>query len=422
VPGRWLIGALVAVTIFAGGAWIGVTLGALAGPAAAPGTAAKAGAPADAGDGVAPSRLVPSSPGPGGLRATTPTPAPTPTATPLPTPTPAPTPVLVPAPLTGLPVSEALARRPVVAVMVDDHPNARPQSGFADAGVVWQAPAEGGVARYMLLVQDGDPPSVGPVRSARSYFIDWAAEWNAVYVHVGGSPQALRTLRSTDGRGRRVYDADEFRWGGRYLWRTTDRAAPHNVYTDGERLRGLATQVGANAVDREPVWRFGPDAPLRERPEGGRIEVPYPYNRVVYRYLRSSNRYARAVSGESRQVDAGTGAVVAPRNVVVLFVSFAPLQDGSNKNRLEAGNIGRGVALIATNGRTLEGTWRKRSADAPTLLYGPDGEPARLTAGQTFVQVVPLGTRVVVRDGSVPIERPRSAGAGDARNRGPLEQ
>lgn len=422
MPGRWLIGALVAFTMFAGGAWIGVTLGALAGPTGPPGTAATAAPQSDAAEGSSPSGLAPSPPGRGGSPAATPTPVPTPTATPLSTPTPAPTPVLVPAPLTGLLVPEALARRPVVAVMVDDHPNARPQSGFADAGIVWQAPAEGGVPRYMLLVQDGDPPSVGPVRSARGYFIDWAAEWNAVYVHVGGSPQALGTLRSADGRGGRVYDADEFRWGGRYLWRTTDRVAPHNVYTDGERLRGLAMQVGARAADREPVWRFEPDAPLGERPEGGRIEVPYAYNRVVYRYVRSSNRYARAVSGESRQVDAGTGAVVAPKNVVVLFVSFAPLQDGSNKNRLEADNVGRGVALIATNGRTVEGTWRKRSADAPTLLYGPDGEPARLTAGQTFVQVVPLGTRVVVRDGSVPVERPRSAGAGDARNRGPLEQ
>jgi len=170
------------------------------------------------------------------------------------------------------------------------------------------------------------------------------------------------------------------------------------------------------------VWTFGPDAPLGERPGGGRIEVPYSYNSIVYRYVRSSNRYARGVSGERRQVDAGTDARVAPKNEVVLFVSFAPLRDGSNKHRLEADTVGSGVALIATNGVTVEGTWRKASPDAPTLLFGPDGEPARLTAGQTFVQVVPRGTRVVVRDGSVPLAPPRPFGAGDIRNRGPQEQ
>jgi len=398
--------------VFLGGIWMGSTLGALSGPSL----------PRDPIDRVAAVSPIPGSmPTPG--RTSTPSPRPTPTPSlgptpspsPSPTPTPTPTPVLVAAPLTGLPVPETLARRPVVAVMVDDHPAARPQSGLNDAGIVWHAPAEGGVPRYMLLIQDGDPPSVGPVRSARQYFIDWAAEWNAVYVHVGGSPQALQTLRSGDGRGRRVYDADEFRWGGRYLWRTRDRPAPHNVYTSGEYLRGLAKQVGATPGDRQPVWRFGPEAPLDERPEGGRIEVPYAYNTVVYRYVRSSNRYAREVSGESRQLDAGTGAPVAPRNVVVLFVSFTPLEDGSNKNRLEADTVGSGVALIATNGRTLEGTWRKRSPDAPTLLFGPDGAPARLTAGQTFVQVVPRGTRVTVRDGTVP-SPPAPSGARRERN------
>lgn len=396
---------MVAIAVFVVGVGLGSSLGAVTQPPAAGST------PSPSRPGVAaptPAEVLPS-PGSANTSPSATEPSPSPLRSPAPTASPDPTPVqeasspsLVAAPLTGLPVSEALARRPVIAVMVDDHPAARPQSGFADAGIVWHAPAEGGVPRYMLLIQDGDPPSVGPVRSARQYFIDWAAEWNAVYVHVGGSPEALRTLGSADGRGRRVWNADEFRWGGRYLWRTQDRFAPHNVYTDGERLRELAKQVGASPADRRPVWTFAPGAPVGRRPEGGSIEVPYSYNSIVYRYVRSSNRYARGVSGERRQLDAGSEARVAPTNVVVLFVSFAPLRDGSDKGRLEADTVGSGRALIATNGRTLEGTWRKASVDAPTLLFGPDGEPATLTTGQTFVQVVPRGTRVIVRDGIVP--------------------
>lgn len=92
-------------------------------------------------------------------------------------------------------VTPAVAKRHVVAVMIDDHPAARPQSGFNDASVVWQAPAEGGIPRYMMWFQDSVPPAVGPVRSARLYFVAWASEWDAVYAHVGGSPQAMKLLR-----------------------------------------------------------------------------------------------------------------------------------------------------------------------------------------------------------------------------------
>jgi hypothetical protein len=297
--------------------------------------------------------------------------------------------------------------------MVDDLGPARPQSGFSDAGVVWQAPAEGGIPRYMMLFSAGEPPAVGPVRSARQYFVEWAAEWDAVYVHVGGSPQALATLASK-GRGQLVWNADEFRWGGRYLWRIKTRSAPHNVYTDAKHLRGLAKAVGATGNVTEPqapVWRFGPDAPMAMRPEGGRIVVPYPYNTITYAYDRATNRYLRTVTGEKRQTDAGTDQRVAPANVVVLYMHFGPLNDGSHKKRLEAQDVGQGKALIATNGRTISGTWKKASVQAPTLLFDAKGRPVTLTTGQTFVQVIQTGTKVTVKDGKVPAvpRPPRSA-------------
>ena len=98
----------------------------------------------------------------------------------------------------------------------------------------------------MMIFAEGNPTSVGPVRSARVYFVQWAGEWKAAYVHVGGSPQAMALLRAK-GRGELVYDADQYRWGA-YLWRTKDRFAPHNVYTDGKHLRALAAKVGAAPI------------------------------------------------------------------------------------------------------------------------------------------------------------------------------
>ena len=318
--------------------------------------------------------------------------------------TPVATPMLVPAPMTGLLISPDAAERHPIAVMIDDLSPARPQSGFNSASIVWHAPAEGGIPRYMLIFQDDVPHGVGPVRSSREYYIEWAAEWRAMYVHAGGSPQALQTL-AAKGHGQWVYNADEFRWGGgRYLWRTTDRTAPHNVYTDGAHLRALAKRLGATDAPLEPAWTFAPDANRDLRPRGGTIRVDYPTESITYRYDATTNTYVRYINGSKNpQVDRGDGKVVAPKNVVILRMAFGPLNDGHpSKHRLEANDVGKGVAFIATNGHTVKGQWRKASPTAPTLLYGPDGQLITLTAGQTFVQVLQLGYTYAIHDGAPP--------------------
>lgn len=336
------------------------------------------------------------------------TPSPEPTPVPTPEPTPEPTPVLVPAPLTGLPVDPEAAIRYPIAVMVDDLRAARPQSGFNAAAVVWQAPAEGGIPRYMLIFQDSIPASVGPVRSARQYYIDWAAEWNAVYVHVGGSPGAMATLRQ-NGRGQLVWNADEFRFGGTYLWRVKDRLSPHNVYTDGTRLRALAIEVGATDGPIEPAWSFGPEIRGEFRPVGTTLTVTYPYETVTFRYDPASNTYRRYIDGAAEpQVDAADGRVVAPTNVVILRMRFGALNDGSGKNRLEAADVGSGEAIVSTNGRIMRGTWSKDSVSSPTRLFAADGTPITLTAGQTFVQVIALSYAYEVVEGTVPGDGIRS--------------
>ena len=275
---------------------------------------------------------------------------------------------------------------------------------FNAASVVWHAPAEGGVPRYMLVFQENAPGSIGPVRSARQYFILWAAETHAAYAHAGGSPQALTTLRQ-HGNGDLVYNMDYARWGepnAPYYWRITNRFAPHNVYSTGTQLRRLATRLGAtDAV--EGAWRFGDELPLAERRTGGTISVDYSYNQIDYTYDRATNSYLRSVMGRPH-IDAGDDERVAPKNVIVMFMRFAPLSGDPHpeKMRLEADVIGEGRAYIATNGKTLTGTWSKASNTAPTLFFDSKGRPAALTPGQTFIQVVPIGTGVKIVPGTDP--------------------
>jgi Protein of unknown function (DUF3048) N-terminal domain/Protein of unknown function (DUF3048) C-terminal domain len=381
-PKRWAAVFIVAVVAVAGAVGVGLVAASAARqtPSSSPPVVA-----------VASATPVPS-PTP------SPAPTPTPTPTPAPTPTPIPTPTPVPAPLTGKLVSSKVAARHPIAVMIDDLGPARPQSGLASASVVWQAPAEGGIPRYMAIFQDTLPAEVGPVRSARYYYIVWAAEWRAMYVHAGGSPQAIDTLRA-QGSGQLVYNADEFRYGGSFF-RSPKRFSPHNLYAKGTTLRNLGKKIGAKDKAYTPIWQFAPDAPLDARPYGGTITVSYPDNVIKYKYDRNTNTYLRSVTGQVKETDANDGQRIAPKNVVVMVMVFGPLNDGHpNKHRLEAQLIGSGTAWISTNGRTVKGTWKKASLTKPTRFY-VKGKEVTLTIGQTFVQVMRTGYPISFKAGS----------------------
>ena len=372
-----LVAVIAATTVFVQLGAFGAPAGALASPTASPGRPSAS---------------------PIGSSTAGPTAAATPAVTPEPT---QPTVTFVPAPLTGLLVDPRAAIRHPIAVMVDDHIGARPQSGFNAAAVVWQAPAEGGIPRYMLIFQDRIPGAVGPIRSAREYYIDWAAEWDAMYVHHGGSPQALETLR-LDGHGQLVWNADGFRWSPAYMWRNLDRPAPHNVYSDGTHLRELAPRLGANDGPIEPAWSFAADDST-VRPLGGTLKVVYPYESILFRYDPVRNAYLRYINGSKKpQVDAADGQVVAPANVVLLRMHFGPLTANDPHHRLEAADVGHGDAWILTGGRTIHGTWRKAAVDGPTLLFDAKGLPVVMAPGQTFVEVLALTYGYSVHPGTVP--------------------
>ena len=342
----------------------------------------------------------------------TPTAAPSATATPVPTPSPTPTPPPVAATTDGvwLPASEAaLATRHPVAVMIDDQALTRPQSGLASANIVWQAPAEGGIPRYMAIFQTTEAPAVGPVRSSRLYFVAWASEWKATYAHAGGAPNALAYLQANNGKT--IYNADEFRWGP-YFWRITTRFAPHNLYTSTASLFKLEARLEATAPQTTSPYTFEDDALPALRPVSGSIVVPYLANRISYTYDPATNRYQRAVTGAKVQVDAGTNQPVAPANVVVLFMPVGPLANApgastnAEKHRLEVGYVGHGSALVFNDGQVVKAVWTKASMTAPTLLTyasGPQaGQPVPLVRGQIFFQVVATGTTIAYHIGSLP--------------------
>jgi Protein of unknown function (DUF3048) N-terminal domain/Protein of unknown function (DUF3048) C-terminal domain len=379
---RALLGGLAALAIL-GGLGAGI-VAALAGPSTSPRGTGQVAVGSERSS-VAPS--VATEPSPSTVVAS---PSPS-TATPSASPTPGPT--LVRAPLTGRLVTPDVALRHPIAVMIDDLSPARPQSGFSAASIVYQAPAEGGIPRYMMVFQENIPTDVGPVRSSRYYYIAWAAELRAVYAHAGGSPQALATLRQK-GQGQLVFNADEFRWA-KSFHRISTRFSPHNLYTTGKSLRALVRATGAKDAKITWPWTFAGDAAIEKRPQGGRIQVTYLANAIRYDYDRLSNSYLRSNTTEKKQIDASTKRRVAPKNVIVMLMHFGALNDGHpQKHRLEAQVIGSGPAWISTNGVTIKGTWKKTALTSATRFFDTKGRAVTLTVGQTFVQVMPYGSKM----------------------------
>jgi hypothetical protein len=338
----------------------------------------------------------------------------TPTPTTESTPSPVVTPLLYEATTDGVLLTEgqaALATRHPIAVMIDDQIRARPQSGLSQADIVYQAPAEGGVPRYMAIFQTQDPASIGPIRSSRLYFVAWAMEWRAAYVHVGGATNALNFIYLNNGKY--VWNAEYNQWGGKagYMWRVDTRVSPHNVYSSGPKLQDLAKMLGATAPYTTTPWTFGADVQPDDRPIGGSISVPYPANHITYQYDRVTNTYPRGVSGEPAQIDVGNGRQVAPSNVIVLYQPIGALLGSNNvkKGRLEIDYVGHGKAMVFCNGAAIEAQWSKKSDVAPTLLTyagGPEkGQPVPLVRGQIFIQIVPPDLAVTWKPGLVPSPR-----------------
>jgi hypothetical protein len=307
--------------------------------------------------------------------------------------------------LSGVPTTPELAHRYPIAVMLDDSPAARPQSGLSDASIVFQAPAEGGIPRYMAVFQSGQAPAIGPVRSARLYFVRWAAETQALYAHVGG-PMPLRNFLDA-GRGG-VVNADAMRWASVAFPRTTFRRKPHNSYTSIPKLRNLAKRVGATddklAYDpakagvRQP---FRDGASLDQRGAGGTIKVGYTTERVEYRYDRTANTWDRFVDGREhrdpgKERNAGYGAstkgpAITPTTVVVMLVPIrkATAINGPALGKLEADAIGSNKAWVFADGKLTVGRWTKQSARDRIHLTDSSGAEIVLPRGQIFFQVVP---------------------------------
>lgn len=283
-------------------------------------------------------------------------------------------------PLTGeLVADQAATTQDVTAVMIENSPDARPQSGLKNSGVVFEAIAEGGITRFAVLYQQEKPTLVGPVRSVRMYFVDWIAAFNASIAHVGGSLAALNEVRNGNYR-----DIDQF-FNGSYYYRATDRYAPHNVYTTFNNFDALNAAKGYTSSTFTGFTRKDSVAATTPTATSISVDISGDLYNSSYVYNATTNTYDRSEGG-APHMDREAGQI-SPRVVIVMTIPERTVLEDGYREQIDA--IGSGKAVIFQDGTVQQVTWSKASMTDQIKFTDANGADVPLARGQTWLTSIP---------------------------------
>lgn len=298
-------------------------------------------------------------------------------------------------PLTGEETDVVGFAPQVFAVMIENSADAWPLAGLEDAFLVIEAPVEGMIPRFEVFFEaSGGPDKIGPVRSARPYYLDWADEFDAVYVHVGGSPEALDLIADYG-----TIDLNEF-FQGEYFYRWSKRYAPHNAYTTMEDLvASLGELTRSGAIDGPPeyeMWLFKDGAASGETKS---LTIDWTSGTtydVDWNYDVSMNAYTRAQGGTTNLIEGEAEATSS--NVIVIETEIKVVDD---TGRRHIRTTGEGDAMVFQDGRVIVATWRKDTRADRLRFYDADNNEIAMNAGKTWMEVVGSLGQVTIEDATI---------------------
>lgn len=286
--------------------------------------------------------------------------------------------------LTGEWVDETIGNRRPVAVMLNNIKEAVPQSGIESADVVYEAPVEGGITRLMGIFEDYENlDKIGSVRSCRLYYCYFAKEFDAVYVHWGQAIYALDLLNSSN-----IDNLNGMELEGTTFFRSSDRVAPHNGYTSGERLLSGIAKKGYRENYRESfqhkfTFADGEEVTLSNGSSAKKVSPGYVINKPWFEYNESDGLYYRFQYGE-KQIDKESGNQIAYKNIILQNVNSYDYGDGY----YYIYTTGTGKGKYVTNGKVIDITWKKDTEFGVTKYYDQSGNEITLNPGKTWVCII----------------------------------
>ncbi len=294
-----------------------------------------------------------------------------------------------------------------IAVMIDNHKSAMPQAGLNVASIVYEMIVEGGETRLMEVFKSTDLnkidlEKIGPIRSARHYFLDYALENDAIYVHFGWSPQAQSDISKL-----KVNNINGLVESSKSFWRVKDKSAPHNAVTSTEKLKEIANRKEYRlTTTQKPVLNYTAEEVKLEESEleAQTVTIPYSdYNTVKYEYDAETQRYIR-YSRNIKQLDWLTNEVVTTKNIIITKCKNTTLNDGENKGRQTLDNIGVKEGYYITNGKAIQITCEKASRDSQTIYKDLQGNEIEVNDGNTFIQICPIDSKITIEGSQIEAE------------------
>jgi len=270
----------------------------------------------------------------------------------------------------------------VYAVMIDNHVGARPPAGLSQASLVYETIVESPITRFLAIFSlDENVPKIGPVRSARPFYIDWAKEFNGPYAHVGGSNAAIDNLNKTFD-----YDLNEF-YNGQYFYRDNYRSAPHNVFTSSDLVK-KAIEVKKWEIKSDfDSWKFRPKPEADGSVKGLEVDFKTEDFLVRWEYDVTQKNYVRYQSGKIHSDVDGTDIRAA--NIIVMYTESSIID---TYGRRDTRTTGTGQAIVFQNGQVIEGLWQRANLKERTKFYDKSGVEITFNAGSTWIEVVTTDT------------------------------
>lgn len=284
------------------------------------------------------------------------------------------------------------------AVMIDNVSGARPQSGLQSAYMVYEITVEAGLTRLMALFKDADLSMIGPVRSSRHYFLDYAMENDAIYVHHGWSPQAQEDIKSLS-----INNLNGLYNPSNMFWRESTKKSPHNSFTNTAKIAKavLAKKYRTTSNNYQVLSYSATTLDLsttnyESSKSATSVSIKYSTStKVSYKYEAENQVYLRYHNGV-KHVDYLTGKQLEVKNIIILNDISVTVMTGDAKGRINLGNIGSGTGYYISEGKAIEITWSKKDRSSKTIYKDENGDILRVNDGNTFVQIQPSNQSPVI--------------------------
>lgn len=281
-----------------------------------------------------------------------------------------------------------------IAVMIDNHSGAWPQANLNKAYLVYEIVVEGGETRLMALFKGQNLDKIGPVRSSRHYFLDYALENDAIYVHHGWSPQAQSDI-STLG----VNNINGIQESSASFWRVKDKSAPHNLFTSTDSILKIAERKRySKTSDKKSVLNYVANEVEMPATAVNATSVTIPHSKlqtVKYEYDVQNKTYKRYARNKL-QTDYITGETITTKNIIITMCDNYTLNDSENKGRQGLKNIGTFKGYYITEGKAIEIQCTKNDRDEQTVYKDLNGKEIEVNDGNTFINICPTDAKLVI--------------------------